>query len=165
MTGTRHHTSLADIAELITPSPQAWGKLRVYVRRMQRSLVEVTPVAPKSRTLPRCWKQDNRTSAPESSFSQDTYTTTKRHEHGGVTHFVTGGAGAHAYPIERAKDDPFQSKEVNYHYLQVEDDSGKLKVIVNRLDLTRGTPCGPSLIRSQFRYRRQRPQRKADSRN
>ena len=41
----------------------------------------------------------------------------ERHEHGGVTYFVTGGAGAHAYPIERAKDDPFQSKEVNYHYL------------------------------------------------
>src|SRR5208337_2067761 len=27
----------------------------------------------------------------------------ERHEHGGVTYFVTGGAGAHAYPIERAK--------------------------------------------------------------
>src|SRR5579862_9489491 len=43
----------------------------------------------------------------------------ERHEHGGITYFVTGGAGAHAYPIERAKDDPFQSKEVNYHYLNV----------------------------------------------
>jgi Icc-related predicted phosphoesterase len=63
----------------------------------------------------------------------------ERHEHGGVTYFVTGGAGAHAYPIERAKDDPFQSKEVNYHYLQVEDDSGKLKITMNRLDLTSGT--------------------------
>jgi Icc-related predicted phosphoesterase len=63
----------------------------------------------------------------------------ERHEHGGVTYFVTGGAGAHAYPIERAKDDPFQSKEVNYHYLQMEDDQGKLKIIMNRLDLTSGT--------------------------
>jgi len=26
-------------------------------------------------------------------------------------------AGAHPYPIERSEDDPFQSKEVNYHYL------------------------------------------------
>jgi acid phosphatase type 7 len=60
----------------------------------------------------------------------------ERHEHGGVTYFVTGGAGAHAYPIERGKDDPFQSKEVNYHYLQVEDDQGKLKITMNRLDLT-----------------------------
>jgi len=64
----------------------------------------------------------------------------ERHEHGGVTYFVTGGAGAHAYPIERGKDDPFQSKEVNYHYLQVEDDAGKLKITMNRLDLTSGTP-------------------------
>jgi hypothetical protein len=36
----------------------------------------------------------------------------ERHEHGGVTYFVTGGAGAHAYPIERARDDPFQSTEM-----------------------------------------------------
>jgi hypothetical protein len=63
----------------------------------------------------------------------------ERHEHGGITYFVTGGAGAHAYPIERAKNDPFQSKEVNYHYLQMEDDSGKLKVTMNHLDLASGT--------------------------
>jgi hypothetical protein len=63
----------------------------------------------------------------------------ERHEHGNVTYFVTGGAGAHAYPIERAKDDPFQSKEINYHYLQVEDNGGTLKVTMNRLDLTSGT--------------------------
>jgi len=63
----------------------------------------------------------------------------ERHEHGGVTYFVTGGAGAHAYPIERAKDDPFQSKEVNYHYLLVEVDRGSLKITMHRLDLTSGT--------------------------
>ena len=63
----------------------------------------------------------------------------ERHEHGGVTYFVTGGAGAHAYPIERAPDDPFQSKEVNYHYLQVEVDHGSLKITMHRLDLTSGT--------------------------
>ncbi len=62
----------------------------------------------------------------------------ERHEHEGVTYFVTGGAGAHAYPIERAKDDPFQSKEVNYHYLQVDVDRGSLKVTMHRLDLTSG---------------------------
>jgi len=64
----------------------------------------------------------------------------ERHEHGGVTYFVTGGAGAHAYPIERAKDDPFQSKEVNYHYLQVDLDHGSLKVTMHRLDMTSGSP-------------------------
>jgi hypothetical protein len=63
----------------------------------------------------------------------------ERHEHGGVTYFVTGGAGAHAYPIERAPDDPFQSKEVNYHYLQVEVDRNRLKITMHRLDLTSGT--------------------------
>src|SRR5208282_476012 len=62
----------------------------------------------------------------------------ERHEHGGVTYFVTGGAGAHAYPIERAKDDPFQSKEVNYHYLLVEVDHQQLKVTMNRLELNNG---------------------------
>ena len=62
----------------------------------------------------------------------------ERHEHGGITYFVTGGAGAHAYPIERAKDDPFQSKEVNYHYLMVDIDRGRLKVTMHRLDLTSG---------------------------
>jgi len=35
----------------------------------------------------------------------------------GITYFVIGGGGAHAYPITRAADDPFQSKEANYHYL------------------------------------------------
>jgi Icc-related predicted phosphoesterase len=64
----------------------------------------------------------------------------ERHEHGGVTYFVTGGAGAHAYPIERAPDDPFQSKEINYHYLQAEVDGAKLKITMHRIDLTSGTP-------------------------
>ena len=62
----------------------------------------------------------------------------ERHEHGGVTYFVSGGGGAHAYPIERGPDDPFQSKQVNYHYLLVEVDQQQLKVTMNRLDLTSG---------------------------
>lgn len=62
----------------------------------------------------------------------------ERHEHGGVTYFVLGGAGAHAYPIERGPDDPFQSKEINYHYLLVEVDHQKLKVTMNRLELANG---------------------------
>jgi 3',5'-cyclic AMP phosphodiesterase CpdA len=63
----------------------------------------------------------------------------ERHQHGGITYFVSGGAGAHAYPIERAPGDPFQSKDVNYHYLQVEVDRGKVKVTMHRLDLASGT--------------------------
>jgi 3',5'-cyclic AMP phosphodiesterase CpdA len=62
----------------------------------------------------------------------------ERHEHGGVVYFVSGGGAAHAYPIERAPDDPFQSKEINYHYLLVEVDHQQLKVTMHRLDLTSG---------------------------
>jgi acid phosphatase type 7 len=62
----------------------------------------------------------------------------ERHEHGGITYFVTGGGAAHAYPISRAQDDPFQSKEVNYHYLLVQVDQKQLTVTMNRLDLSSG---------------------------
>jgi acid phosphatase type 7 len=62
----------------------------------------------------------------------------ERHQHNGVTYFVSGGGAAHAYPIERAPDDPFQSKEINYHYLLLEDDGNSLKVTMNRIDLTSG---------------------------
>src|SRR5580704_6803038 len=64
----------------------------------------------------------------------------ERHEHGGVTYFVSGGGAAHAYPIDRAPDDPFQSKEINYHYLLVEVDHQQLKITMNRIDLTSGKP-------------------------
>lgn len=60
------------------------------------------------------------------------------HEHGGIAYFVTGGGGAHAYPIERAADDPFQSKDVNYHYLIVEVRDSQVAVTMNRLDLSSG---------------------------
>jgi len=62
----------------------------------------------------------------------------ERHEHGGVTYFVSGGGAAHAYPIDRKPDDPFQSKEVNYHYLMVEVDRQQLKITMNRLELKGG---------------------------
>jgi Icc-related predicted phosphoesterase len=64
----------------------------------------------------------------------------ERHEHGGVTYLVSGGGAAHAYPIERAADDPFQSKEINYHYLLVEVDRQQVKITMNRLDLASGKP-------------------------
>jgi 3',5'-cyclic AMP phosphodiesterase CpdA len=62
----------------------------------------------------------------------------ERHEHGGITYFVSGGGGAHAYPITRAVDDPFESKEANYHYLLVEVQPGKLKATMNRLEMKDG---------------------------
>jgi Icc-related predicted phosphoesterase len=62
----------------------------------------------------------------------------ERHEHGGVTYFVTGGGGAHAYPITRAANDPFQSSEINYHYLLIEVDGGRLTATMNRLEMKDG---------------------------
>jgi hypothetical protein len=62
----------------------------------------------------------------------------ERHEHGGITYFVSGGGAAHAYPIERAPDDPFQSKQINYHYLLVEVDHQQIKVTMHRLQLDAG---------------------------
>ncbi len=62
----------------------------------------------------------------------------ERRERGGMTYFVPGGGGAHAYPISRAADDPFQSKEINYHYLLLEVRRGKLKATMNRLEMNDG---------------------------
>jgi Icc-related predicted phosphoesterase len=62
----------------------------------------------------------------------------ERHEHGGVTYFVTGGGAAHAYPIERDPGDPFQSKEINYHYLLVKVEGHEVKVTMNRVDMSSG---------------------------
>ena len=62
----------------------------------------------------------------------------ERHERNGVTYFVTGGGGAHAYPIERSPDDPFQSKDVNYHYLLVQVDTQQVRITMNRLELKDG---------------------------
>jgi hypothetical protein len=62
----------------------------------------------------------------------------ERHEHGGVTYFVTGGGGAHAYPIERKPEDLFQDNRVNYHYLLAEVDGNKMAVTMNRIEITDG---------------------------
>jgi acid phosphatase type 7 len=62
----------------------------------------------------------------------------ERHEHGGVTYFVTGGGAAHPYLINRRPDDLFQAKGVNYHYLLVEVEPGKVKITMNRLDMSSG---------------------------
>jgi len=62
----------------------------------------------------------------------------ERHEHGGVIYFVSGGGGAHAYPIARAAEDPYQSSGINYHYLLLEVDRQQLSVTMNRLELENG---------------------------
>ncbi len=62
----------------------------------------------------------------------------ERHEHGGVTYFVSGGGGAHAYPIQRASNDLFQSHDVNYHYLLVDVAKQQVKITMNRVDISSG---------------------------
>jgi Icc-related predicted phosphoesterase len=59
-------------------------------------------------------------------------------EHNGVTYFVTGGGGARPYPIERTAADPLFGKTVNYHYLLVEIDGGKMLVTMKRVELENG---------------------------
>lgn len=85
------------------------------------------------------WLEDRQAHAPyRIVFFSGHVHNYERHEHGGITYFVSGGGAAHAYPIERAADDPFQSKEINYHYLLVDADHQRLKITMNRLDLTSG---------------------------
>jgi Icc-related predicted phosphoesterase len=62
----------------------------------------------------------------------------ERHEHNGVTYFVTGGGAARPYMITRKPGDPLFGKDVNYHYLLIEVDRGKMKVTMNRLELANG---------------------------
>jgi len=62
----------------------------------------------------------------------------ERHEHDGVTYLVTGGGGAHPYMIPRKAEDPLFDKAVNYHYLLVEVDRGKMKISMNRLEMLNG---------------------------
>ena len=62
----------------------------------------------------------------------------ERHEHNGITYFVSGGGGAHAYRITRAPGDPFLDNHINYHYLLVEVQQRKVNVTMNRLELENG---------------------------
>jgi len=62
----------------------------------------------------------------------------ERHEHNGVTYFVSGGGGAHPYRIARAPGDPFPDNNINYHFLLVEVQPGRLNVTMNRLHLDAG---------------------------
>ena len=62
----------------------------------------------------------------------------ERHEHNGITYFVSGGGGAHPYRITRAPGDPFSDNNINYHFLLVEVAHGKLNVTMNRLQMENG---------------------------
>jgi Icc-related predicted phosphoesterase len=59
----------------------------------------------------------------------------ERHEHGGITYFVTGGGGAHAYPIVRHADDLYKDNGVNYHYLLAQVNHNRLTVTMHKVEL------------------------------
>jgi len=59
----------------------------------------------------------------------------ERHEHGGITYFVTGGGGAHAYLIPRAPDDLYKDAGINYHYLLVKVHDNRVEITMNKLEL------------------------------
>ncbi|HTB94897.1 MAG TPA: metallophosphoesterase [Candidatus Sulfotelmatobacter sp.] len=65
----------------------------------------------------------------------------ERHEHNGVTYFVTGGGGAHPYPITRKADDPYKDAGVNYHYLLVAVDKNQLRITMKKLEFKDGKPA------------------------
>jgi acid phosphatase type 7 len=62
----------------------------------------------------------------------------EHHEHGGIHYFVTGGGGAHAYPIPRESGDLFKNDEINYHYIEVLVEKGKLTTTMHRVQLING---------------------------
>jgi acid phosphatase type 7 len=62
----------------------------------------------------------------------------ERHEHGGITYFVTGGGGAHPYPITRHADDLYKDPGVNYHYLLVEVDHNRATVTMRKVEIKNG---------------------------
>jgi len=62
----------------------------------------------------------------------------ERHEHGGITYFVTGGGGAHAYPIVRHADDLYKDPGINYHYLLAEVDHNHLTVTMHKVEIKEG---------------------------
>jgi len=64
----------------------------------------------------------------------------ERHEHGGVTYFVTGGGGARPYLISRAPDDLYKDMGINYHYLLVEVDHTAVKITMHKVEIKDGSP-------------------------
>jgi len=62
----------------------------------------------------------------------------ERHEHGGVTYFVTGGGGAHAYPIPRQPGDAYKDPGINYHFLLVQVNHNRIAVTMHKLEFKDG---------------------------
>ena len=64
----------------------------------------------------------------------------ERNEHGGISYFVTGGGGAHAYPITRQPGDAYKDPGINYHFLLIEVNHNRVTVTMNKLEFKDGKP-------------------------
>jgi Icc-related predicted phosphoesterase len=62
----------------------------------------------------------------------------ERYEHSGVTYFVTGGGGAHAYPVPRTSEDLYQDNGINYHYLLVDVNPERALITMHKLEFKDG---------------------------
>jgi acid phosphatase type 7 len=62
----------------------------------------------------------------------------ERHEHNGVTYFVTGGGGARPYIIPRGPSDLYKDPGINYHYLFVLVRANSVEITMNKLELKDG---------------------------
>lgn len=58
----------------------------------------------------------------------------ERQVHGNVTYITTGGGGAEPVLIRRQPGDLFKGEGINFHYLSVEVEPGRMQVTMNRLD-------------------------------
>ena len=63
----------------------------------------------------------------------------EHHEHDGVTYFVTGGGGAHPYPITHKPNDLYKDNGVNYHYLQIDLAPELVVITMNKVEIAKGT--------------------------
>ncbi len=73
----------------------------------------------------------------------------ERFSQDGVVYLVSGGGGAHPYPVERGPDDLYQGSDFpNYHYVRMELHGRRLDAQMVRYDEL--TPTAPWTVRDRF---------------
>ena len=104
---------------------------------MKKRTAEGTPRGPRNKPWRRFWRKDNSTRARFIVLNGHVHNY-ERHERGGVTYFVTGGGGAHAYPIVRQPRDLYKDPGSNYHYLLIRVDHNRASITMNKLEFKDG---------------------------
>jgi hypothetical protein len=75
----------------------------------------------------------------------------ERFEQGGVSYFVSGGGGAHPYPVERAALDRYQGTDFpNFHYLRFRLDGRRLVGEMVRVEDPEADPPVRFAVRDRF---------------